>query len=548
MFALQKRIHESLPEMMEIWGRYQRNKEELLSLSESVKNFKVRMPLIGAFSAGKSSVLNALLGEELLSVSVNPETTLATEIYYGEREEIKGHYPDGRVKALTREIVRTQDYGSLVPSGWVEIKLASPVLAAIPHVCLVDMPGLASGNETHAKAIDNYIRNSLAYCVVISIEDGTLSESTRQFLQELAIHRSPVLVVLTKSDKRPESAMAGVAAQIGEQAKKLLGDSPFELITVSSRKKELASLVNALGKLEQKAEQRFKETVGWQVANMLAALVQDMDVLINKDDLNSEQLQVKLQEQEREMQQFRENLDRETSVLETQIEPAVRNIAALVESRLRAETDSLARSAMNGVDLNGEIGQTVRLAVAEGIRNDFLPKVKKYLNNVEAELPEGVVVNGSFQAEKSQAGSDGWDIASNAVTLVGSLALRAIPWMAIALPIIKGLVDWFISEKRKEDEAARRLEAAKEHVLASVIPAVISQVKDNLQKHLQEQVEAARQAIRADVEARNDQHKATIAALEKTLLEGQAEFAKAREGFQADQAWAQQLLQQVRAA
>ncbi len=544
MFYVQKRIYESMPELRVIWARYRDSQESLDGIADQIINFRVKMPLIGAFSAGKSSLLNAFLDEDLLSVAVNPETTLATEIYYGKQEEIKGHLPDGKVIPLSREAVREQDYGLLVPSGWVEIVLPSTAMATIPHVSLVDMPGLASGNETHAKAIDNYIRQSLAYCVVISVDDGTLMDSTKQFLQELAIHRSPVLIVLTKSDKKTESDLSIIAEQIRQQVKALLGDSPFDLIVVSRKKKMQMPLIEALGKMEKKAEQRFKETVGRQTGGLLSALVQDMDTLINKDDLSTEQRQVKLQEQELEMQNFRENLDRETELLEKQIEPALKNVKALVKSRLTAELDSISRSLLNGSDVNGQVGNTVRLAVAEGIQSEFIPKVERYLKTMETELPTMATVNGTFSS-KNVDQADGTGDFGNIATVIGAATIISIPWLAVAIPLVKLVLDFLVSQRKKDDEEIRKREEVREHVLNNLIPTVLGQVQDNLYQHLHKQVAAAKEAISADVELRDKEHKATMAVLDKKLKEGQAEFSKARNVYIADQAWVQQLLTQV---
>ena len=68
------------------------------ALERTDKNFKVL--IIGNFNAGKSSMINALIGEELLPTGMRPETAVIGELHYGEEKRItlypkKGQWPGG---------------------------------------------------------------------------------------------------------------------------------------------------------------------------------------------------------------------------------------------------------------------------------------------------------------------------------------------------------------------------------------------------------------------------------------------------------------------
>ncbi len=57
--------------------------------------------LLGCFSSGKSTLLNALLGQPVLPVKVNPCTAILTEVIYGDEPSVTVHYADGRADELT---------------------------------------------------------------------------------------------------------------------------------------------------------------------------------------------------------------------------------------------------------------------------------------------------------------------------------------------------------------------------------------------------------------------------------------------------------------
>jgi hypothetical protein len=56
--------------------------------------------LLGCFSSGKSTLLNALLGQPVLPVKVNPCTAILTEVVYGESPGVTVHYADGTQESL----------------------------------------------------------------------------------------------------------------------------------------------------------------------------------------------------------------------------------------------------------------------------------------------------------------------------------------------------------------------------------------------------------------------------------------------------------------
>ena len=71
-------------ECEEISQKYKLPNEEFVSKIQEIKEFKVTTPIIGRFSTGKSSMINAFLEERLLKTDIMPETAIPTEIIYGD--------------------------------------------------------------------------------------------------------------------------------------------------------------------------------------------------------------------------------------------------------------------------------------------------------------------------------------------------------------------------------------------------------------------------------------------------------------------------------
>ena len=61
--------------------------ENLDKLSKKVNNDTFKIQVIGTFSNGKSTVINSLLGEEVLPAYALPTTAVINEVKYGDNKE-----------------------------------------------------------------------------------------------------------------------------------------------------------------------------------------------------------------------------------------------------------------------------------------------------------------------------------------------------------------------------------------------------------------------------------------------------------------------------
>ncbi|PZO49435.1 MAG: hypothetical protein DCF15_16890 [Phormidesmis priestleyi] len=69
--------------------------EEVRQLAQRVQSQKFRLAVVGEFSQGKSTFLNALLGEELQPVRAIPCSGTLTVLKYGAEKRVICHYKDG---------------------------------------------------------------------------------------------------------------------------------------------------------------------------------------------------------------------------------------------------------------------------------------------------------------------------------------------------------------------------------------------------------------------------------------------------------------------
>ncbi|KZC18700.1 MULTISPECIES: dynamin family protein [Rhodanobacter] len=184
-------------------------RHHLLELRSSVQillagqeSDRVEVALLGRVSSGKSSLVNALLGQALLPVGAIPVTAVVTRIRHGDALRIRAIDLEGRVEevsvdALPQYIAESGNAGNHRRLREVTIEVAADVLHS--GVVLTDTPGLGS---LHAKAS----AHALTYLPQCDLGIITIDASATLSLQDVDLARAlqqahaSCLVLLTKSD------------------------------------------------------------------------------------------------------------------------------------------------------------------------------------------------------------------------------------------------------------------------------------------------------------------------------------------------------------
>lgn len=157
----------TLRELIDIKKECGMNADTTIDLKDAVDTMPLLVPVVGEFSAGKSTMLNNLIGKDILSVSMKPETAIPAELYYSADEYDEGVYTDGRAERITDVAQAAGKYAC------VRRYINSSFLKTIEPIVLVDMPGFDSPVNEHSTAIFSYLDRGIHYAVLIPADGGT---------------------------------------------------------------------------------------------------------------------------------------------------------------------------------------------------------------------------------------------------------------------------------------------------------------------------------------------------------------------------------------
>lgn len=193
-----------------------KSKDTLIKL---VKEQELLVPVVGGFSAGKSTAINAFLGEDILSVAITPETALATELRYTDGQAYaQGVKENGQIEELSLdEFVKLKERAE--DFAYAKVFLNNEKLKSIEPLILVDMPGFDAPVEAHNKAIMEYLARGAYFVILESASSGTLAMSIKRHIENLQTLGRSFSFALTKCDLKPKSELDEIKTSIADELK-----------------------------------------------------------------------------------------------------------------------------------------------------------------------------------------------------------------------------------------------------------------------------------------------------------------------------------------
>jgi GTPase Era involved in 16S rRNA processing len=174
---------------------------------------------VGQFKRGKSTLLDAFVGEQILPTGVVPVTTVPTVLRYGDtrtaRVLIDARWRTIRPADLPQYVSEELNPENSKQVAGVEVFLPSPLLAS--GMCLVDTPGIGSVFSGNTETTKDFIPQIDAAILVVGA-DPPISGEELALIEAVAVNVDEILIVLNKIDR----VSAAERQQASEFATKVL--------------------------------------------------------------------------------------------------------------------------------------------------------------------------------------------------------------------------------------------------------------------------------------------------------------------------------------
>jgi small GTP-binding protein len=320
------------------------------------------MVVVGEFNAGKSALVNALLGEKVLLEGATPTTSRVTLVKWGEKAGEQ-----------------------VVDENFAVYTYPLPLLQELN---IVDTPGTNAVIRYHERLTEEFVPRSDLVLFTTSA-DHPLTESERQFLERILAWGKKVVFALNKADILEDGkALEEIRSFVLKHASTVLGDTP-EFFPVSARKGQRALAESN----EEKRSQLWAESGLQALEQYITSTLDDttrLQLKFNNPLGVADNIVAQFgRENQTEAEGLKEDLQTATS-LEATVKEYERDLQNELQPRLAEVENILHQLEQRGLDFFDttmritNIGQLIR---GDKVRADF---EKRVLADVPKQIEEQV--------------------------------------------------------------------------------------------------------------------------------------------------------------
>ena len=233
--------------------------KEARELADRISEGRFYVACLGQFKRGKSTLINALIGEPVLPVGFIPVTAVPTVIRFGEQPRARIQARDGSwreiaVSDLKQYVSEEHNPENTKKVDGVEVFVRSPLLET--GMCLVDTPGLGSVFTGNTAATQAFIPHIDAALVVVGA-DPPLAGEELALVGAIGRQVQNLILVLNKADRTTDEEKAAAVSFSRQVLEKRLQRHVGPIFEVSATERlenrgperDWGKLVAALGRL-----------------------------------------------------------------------------------------------------------------------------------------------------------------------------------------------------------------------------------------------------------------------------------------------------------
>ena len=515
---------------------------KLSEIQGNITDAELIVPVVGGFSAGKSTLLNSFLGNEILPTAVTPETALATELRYSDSNYIEAVTASGAVERhQLADFARLKDNAQNFKN--LRVYLNNENLKAIQPLVLVDMPGFDAQIENHNQAILNYLERGVFFVFLTSIEDGNITLSMKREIDNLQQIGKGFAFCISKTNLRAPDDVKAVQQKIAEQLEDdfdYTGQIALLDMDGGNNLKNILTAVNP--------DELFKLLFIDELRENYTGLIQSINVKISTFKSNRKEIEETLSALQNSLQGIEAKKQSAINDVEQRYSrDSVSVINQAVTSAILQQKMRLVDLAINNQgaferELN-DITKNALLSAVQtrfrAISQDLIEEMGNDINAQLATLPDGglggiamdVLANSRADAFGKVANTALKSISKAIMVNVTSTTLKALLGGVFG---IVGAVLLFLPEIislfTKGEKERRQREQVEQAIINNVIPQIQQQLNTVLPdlmnqnitaliNQVSEQFEEQLQQKRNEIEAAEAEKAAKAAELESTISE-----------------------------
>lgn len=176
--------------------KQERNIRKQRENREEIGDFSI--VVVGEFSSGKSTLINALLEKKILPKDMVPINSFITKIVYGEQSTYRFYYRDGKTEVVEKEkFMKLNEWQNRKYENIKYAEVSYPVSFCRNQIEIIDTPGFMMTNRSNICDVKKYIESA---DVIIHVESVEFVTSNLWLEYDLHLDMEKTFFVLNKID------------------------------------------------------------------------------------------------------------------------------------------------------------------------------------------------------------------------------------------------------------------------------------------------------------------------------------------------------------
>lgn len=342
---------------------------EAIDLRSKQENANLILPLVGEFSSGKTTLINALTDSKKLETATKPTTATIYEVHFG--------CDSCHAKVVTdNDVIQdVDDIAELKNEVLADAKVVTvfDTSTRVPATTiLVDTPGLSSPDPKHKQTLVNFMPKADGILLVTDINQQ-ITRSLTDFIETMKLSMRPIFLVLTKSDTKSPQDIEAAKKYISENCQIPLK----QLAVVSAATDNLEELSTLLDNIQKDKKKILMEVDGQRIKNIVNFLTEHVEELMAASNSDKD-LDEAIRRSQYELDKISRNIDRLVDSMSDDIENEARNISRKFEDAIFAKLNTLVTGKSSNFD-----GEAISLInnTATLLMNDYKTSIQNLLRD-----------------------------------------------------------------------------------------------------------------------------------------------------------------------
>jgi GTP-binding protein EngB required for normal cell division len=274
-------------------NNYKNALNELNDLEEKLINQKIYIVVLGLFKRGKSSLINALIGDNIAPVAITPLTSVITFFQFSDSPIAEIVFENNSTQSVTINKIIEFVSEELNPENIKKVKQVNVWLPSelLKNLVLVDTPGLGSLYEHNSDTTVSFIPKIDAALFVLSA-DLPMSKADGEFLKSISNRVPKLIYLLNKIDLLKTEELEQLRdfniKNIAKQTDK--NTSSIDLIPVSAKQylesstdesKHQSGIIHLKKQILELVDEEGNDLIKESATNRIQAIINQMMQLLN---------------------------------------------------------------------------------------------------------------------------------------------------------------------------------------------------------------------------------------------------------------------------